>query len=344
MSRRGVEAKPRWQELPSALRSEAERALGSRVARAERVFGGYAPSATFRILLADGRRAFLKGVGPASNDFMRAALPQEERVYRELSDAIAPWAPAFLGSLKVAEWHALLLEDVGPADVPPWTVAKVQLAAREFAAFHAANEGRVLPEWVPEWRTLLAGDLRSWRSRFSDAPDGGQADAYEATATLALGREREAHAWLVANAPALDAAASRLGDVDPPYTLLYLDARADNVRCSGGRLRIFDWNWVASGPAEVDVAAFAEGMTAEAGPMPEVFVAEYRRHRRLDEVLLDASVSAIAGIFARSAWRPPPPDLPRVRSIQRRQLKVCLAWVARRLDLSAPDWIRAVAD
>lgn len=344
MSRRGIEAKPRWQEVPRAVRAEAERLLDARIVRAERVFGGYAPSATFRMRLADGRAAFFKGVSAASNEFMRRALPQEERVYRDLGEAISPWAPAYLGSVKVDAWHALLLEDVGPADVPPWTEAKVRLAAREFAAFHAANEGKAFPVWVPQWRDLLAGELRSWRSRFSEAPDGTKVDLFAGTASLASGSEEEARDWLVANAPRLDAAAGRLGDADPPYTLLYLDARADNVRCSRGRLRIFDWNWVAAGPAEVDVAAFAEGITADAGPPPELFVEEYRRHRALDDGPLDASVAALAGVFARSSWQPPPPELPRVRSIQRRQVKVCLAWAARRLALPDPSWLEAVAD
>src|SRR5207249_8363065 len=40
--------KPTWREVPREIRAEAERLLRSRVARAERVFGGYAPSAAFR--------------------------------------------------------------------------------------------------------------------------------------------------------------------------------------------------------------------------------------------------------------------------------------------------------
>ena len=58
------------------------RVLGSPVARAARVYGGYAPSATFRMVLADERRAFFKGVNASSNEYMRGALPKEERVYR----------------------------------------------------------------------------------------------------------------------------------------------------------------------------------------------------------------------------------------------------------------------
>ena len=58
------EAKPIWSVVPEAVRAETERILGARVARAARAFGGYGPSATFRLILDDGRRAFFKGVYP----------------------------------------------------------------------------------------------------------------------------------------------------------------------------------------------------------------------------------------------------------------------------------------
>jgi hypothetical protein len=38
------------------------------------------------------------------------------------------------------------------------------------------------------------------------------------------------------------------------------------------------------------------------------------------------------------------PGLPRIRSIQRRQLKATLAWAARRFLLPEPRWLRTVAD
>jgi hypothetical protein len=64
----------------------------------------------------------------------------------------------------------------------------------------------------------------------------------------------------------------------------------------------------------------------------------------LRESHMDASVAGIAGYFADKAWRPPIPGVPRVRSFQRAQLKVSLAWAARRLALPEPIWLAAVAD
>ena len=92
MSRTGVEPKPAWRSVPERVPRRAEDTLGARVDRGARVWGGYTPTPTFRLRLGDGRGALFKAVGPTSNAFSRAAHDREERVYRELSDVIAPWA------------------------------------------------------------------------------------------------------------------------------------------------------------------------------------------------------------------------------------------------------------
>ena len=79
MARAGAEEKLPWRSVPLAIRRDFEAVLGGRVARAARIWGGYALSVTLRLRLADGRRAFLKGVNATSNDHMHWALGQEER-------------------------------------------------------------------------------------------------------------------------------------------------------------------------------------------------------------------------------------------------------------------------
>ena len=125
---------------------------------------------------------------------------------------------------------------------------------------------------------------------------------------------------------------------------MHFDTRSDNVRLQGRLLRIFDWNFAAVGPHEFEVAAFAQAVTMEGGPSPERVVAEYQRVLPLRSVALDASIAAIAGYFADRAWRPAQLGLPRVRQVQRRQLKATLAWAARRFDLPEPRWLEAVKD
>ena len=59
---------------------------------------------------------------------------------------------------------------------------------------------------------------------------------------------------------------------------------------------------------------------------------------------LALAAGAIAGLFAQRAPEPPLPELPRLRSVQRRQLKASLAWFARMAGLAEPRWLRAVPD
>ena len=311
------------------------RLLGSPVTRAARVYGGYAPSATFRMVLADGRRAFFKGVSASSNEYMRGALPKEERVYRELGRFIRPWAPAFLGSFKRRDWNVLLLEDVGPQTMPPWSAVKARRSARSFARFHASTHGHRLPRWLSRTEHHAFAEL--WR-RLS------QSGELARTAGLARRRSDEAREWLDVALPELRENAGRLTKLRPPYSLLHFDTRSDNVRLRGEQLRMFDWNFASVGPHEIDAAAFAQATEAEGGPPVDRTMGWYAEVMPLRSSYVDAAVAGIAGYFADRAWRPPIPGVPRVRAFQRRQLKVSLAWAARLLDLPEPLWLAAVAD
>ena len=321
--------------MPREIKDEVARILGSPVVRAARVYGGYAPSATFRMVLADGRPLFFKGIYAASNEYMHEALPREERVYKNLGRYIQPWAPAFVGSFKKLDWHVLLLEDLGPQTMPPWSPAKARRSARSYATFHASTNGRTLPRWLsrtehhdfaPYWRTLSeSGDLAK-------------------TAALARRRADEAREWLDVAMPLLRENSERLTRLAGPHALIHFDTRSDNVRLQGEQLRIFDWNFASVGPHEIDAAAFAQATEAEGGPMAERTLGWYAEVMPVRDAHVDASIAGIAGYFADRAWRPPIPGVPRVRAFQRRQLKSCLRWSARRFELPEPRWLDAVAD
>ena len=287
------------------------------------------------MILADGRPAFFKGVNATSNDYMRGALPREERVYRELARYIHPWAPAFLGSFKRRDWHVLLLEDVGPQTMPPWSPAKARRSARSFAKFHASTHGRPLPRWLS--RTEHHEFAGFWRS-LSESGDIAK------TAALARRRADEAREWLDVALPLLRQNAERLVGLRPPHSLVHFDTRSDNTRLQADQLRMFDWNFACVGPHELDAAGFAQATEAEGGPSAERTMGWYAEVMPLRDSHVDASVAGIAGYFADRSWRPPIPGVPRVRAFQRRQLKVTLAWAAQRFALPEPRWLVAVAD
>ncbi len=341
MARSGPEAKPEWQRVPAAMRAETGALLGAPVVRAERAYGSYGPSATFRLRLANGRRAFFKGVYPVGEgSALRWSLDREERVYERLGPLIAPWAPRYYGAVRHAGWHALLLEDLGPSTAPPWTAQLAETAMRAYGTFHQSTCGRPLPRWLPRAKGW-ASFAESWE-RLAAMPDG-----VAALAALAGDRNGEAGEWLERHMPALNGAAHRLAQVQRPYALLHLDTRSDNVRVQPGAetpLRLFDWPFACVGPPELDFAAFAQSVSGEGGPAPEQLTRWYAAVQPVREAALRASVAAIAGFFARNAWLPEAPELPRLRAVQRMQLRATLPWAARLLELPEPEWIEAVPE
>lgn len=329
--RSGLEAKPPWRSVPRAVRQRTQEALGSAIVRGARVWGGYGPAPTFRMALADGRRAFFKGTNVNSNDFARRALVREERAYQDLPDLLGYWMPRPYGSFRQNDWHVLLLEDTGPRRMPPWTPTATRRVAHAYAAFHAATLGSEhLPAWLPRPGESLP--RVTWRRVAAESDDLGR------VAALA-GEQRElAHRWLRAALPLLSRLADNAANLPGPYALLHGDTRSDNLRFRDGRLFLFDWPSAEVGRPELDVVAFAQSITVEGGAAPEQFVAWYSECVTLDAGALDVALAWLAAFFADLAWRPDIPDLPRLRRFQRQQLAVVLPWLARRLRLPEPGW------
>lgn len=330
------EPKPAWSDVPEPVRREAERRLGSRVLRATRAYGGYAASATFHLLLANGRRAFFKaGYPPPPGSAAIFPIAREEKRYRALGPIAGRYMPKHYGSFRLQEWHVLLMEDLGPATMPPWSPRKARLAARSYARFHKMTLGADLPRWLPRRQHVNFG--ASWR-RLSKLGE------LHRTASLAGRRSDDALEWLDVSLPILIGHERDLAKARRPFALLHFDTRSDNVRLVGDRLVMFDWPFACVGPIEFDVAAFAQAVTAEGGPASERVLAWYEEVLPLRPREIDASLAGIAGYFAERAWLPPPRGLPRLRSIQRRQLKASFRWCATRFDLPEPRWLAAVPD
>jgi hypothetical protein len=331
------EAKPPWHLVPTEVKSAVAQLLGSPVVHARRTYGGYGPSATYVLRLADGRRSFFKGTYPLpEGSEVRWALDREEVVYRRLGHVIRPWAPGYLGSVRAHGWHGLLLELVGGRPVAPWTPSHARHALQSYAAFHSSTLGHPLPAWLS--RTQHRAFASSWRRVLDDGA------AIDRLAALAGDRCDEARQWLQAHGPALRRGARALTGIQQPDALLHFDTRSDNLRLEGTMLRILDWPFASVGPPEFDLAAFAQSIEAEGGPPPETAVGWYASVLPVRRDVLTASAVGLAGYFADQAPRAAVAGLPRLRMIQRRQLKASLGWAARLLDVPAPSWVAAVLD
>jgi hypothetical protein len=335
MPHTGIEEKTPWRNVPAAVKEETAHLLGSPVARATRAWGGYAPTPTYRLRLSDGRRAFIKGVNAESNDFMRAALDSELRIYSELPHVIEGHAPAFLGSFKYDDWSLLLLEDVGPKTAPPWTASLTRAVVGELAAFHESTVRHSLPEWMPTPGLVASSERRTRRCVFG-------LEDLAACAFLAGPKAGEAEQWIKVHGSILAQAPARLPNESFNRTLIHGDIRTDNLRLVDGRLVMFDWPQASNFPPEFDLAAFAQAVTAEGGPEPQVIVNWYGERGAINQDALDAAVASVAGYFANAAWRPAILELPRMRTFQREQLKVTLTWAAHRFRLPEPTWVSEI--
>lgn len=332
MSRTGVEAKPLWRSLPPEVRRRAAEALGAEIVRASRIWGGYSPSPTFRLTLANGQRAFFKGCGPGASEFLRHVIVTEERVYTELAPVISPWAPQLYGAFEEGGWRALLLEDVGPKTAPPWTPALTRQVLRQYAGFHQASLGAEFPAWLPRFADEDA--QISWQSIAE------QTDGLREVAALAGACADDALRWLERAEPLFTRLLASAPTISGPHALLHFDTRSDNLRLQDGRLRLFDWPAVEVGAVEIDVVAFAQTITVEDGPTPEQCLAWYGGPLRDDVV--DVALAWLIGFFALRAWQPEIPGLPRLRPFQRKQLATLLDWSARRFHLPEPAWTVAL--
>jgi fructosamine-3-kinase len=332
MPRTGPEAKLPWKSIPKTIRQQVEAALGSPIIRAARVWGGYGPTPTYRLLLADGRRAFFKGTYRASNVFSKHALLIEERVYHDLRSTLGSWMPQWYAALHHEDWHVLLLEDLGPKSVPPWTPEKTRKIAYALADFHLSTLDSQPPAWLRRPDEELAGE--SWARIVEES------EQFQRIAAFAGDEAHSALEWLQAISSKIDQLMT-LGQQtlkEKPYAILHGDIRSDNLRFTGERLYLFDWPSISVGRPEWDMVAFAQSVTVDKGPLPEQVMAWYGELFPVNNAAVECALAFWFTFFAARACLPEIPELPRLRRFQRQQLAVLANWAARLWSFPTPTW------
>jgi hypothetical protein len=340
---KGQEDKPTWKSAPQAVKTEVERALGEKVISGRRVWGGYGPSATFRLKLESGGLAFFKGVDRAGNAIMQSAIRREMQVYKELP-GIQPWAPRLLGTITLDDWNILLLEFIYDArGTSPWTARHVRSAIEGLAGLQDAFAGKSLPRWVDTAADFLfkprSSDPAGWWTLKRDAHNIAR------LAEKAGHARDDAAAWLKRFVPRLMELESSISAPRGVSTLLHMDVRSDNLLFRGdGSPVLVDWPYVSSGPGVIDTVGFMIAVAAEGGPELDQMLSWYADASgspiSSDDLL--GAVAAFGGYFASRSGMPDIPGLPRVRPFQRAQLVVSLRWLAHLLDTPVPAWLSEV--
>ncbi|MBK8904702.1 MAG: phosphotransferase [Anaerolineaceae bacterium] len=277
-----------------------QRLTGKAINNVERVGGGYSPALRLKLSLADGTSSFAKiGITPGT----ASALRQEQTVYQMLA---RPFMPRLLGWEDHPGNPILLLEDLSQAFWPP--------------PWHQKRIERVLDVTEQVWASSLPGvPLMAEMPRIWD---GWQQVAEDPVPFLSLGLASEK--WLKQGLDTL--LAIKVREVVDGRSLLHFDLRSDNICFVQDRTLIVDWNLVCLGNPQVDLGFWLPSLQAEGGPPPE-------------KLLPNAGEIAglVSGFFAARAGLPTIPEAPRVRHIQRVQLKTALPWAVRALNLPPLD-------
>jgi hypothetical protein len=263
------------------------------------VTGGYTPVERCRVVMRDGRRAFLKRAIDADT---AGWIRTEARVYDTLEGAaFLPTRLDYVAGPAPTLW----LEDLGAAHWPgAWRPGDVAAVQRALAALHAIP----IPDWVAPM------DLGSWPAWSTVAVEPGP--------LLALGLVTAR--WLEDALPHLLAAERSVPS--GPSVLSHMDVRSDNLCIRSGEALLVDWNWICAAPAGLDAAFWAPSLAAEGGGRPE-------------DVAPPGPTwpARVSGFFAAQAGLPDLPLAPRVRHIQQVQLRTALPWAVRVLGLPALD-------
>jgi aminoglycoside phosphotransferase len=298
--------------VPASLRAEVERLLGGRVRRAVTQPGGFSPGVAARLVLSDGRRAFVKAVGDINPD-----SPDIHRAEARIAAALPASAPAarLLSSLDADGWVILIFEDIdGRLPVQPWQAAELSrvLDAMADLALTLTPAPIEAPPAAARFRHLGCG----WQQLAAAASDGDLTGL---------------DPWARAALHDLAALETGWAAAAKGTTLAHGDVRADNILLAPDRVFFVDWPWACVAQPWFDLAAMLPSVALNGGPPPESVLPAHPVARDADPGGITAVVAALAGMWIYLGRQPDPPGLPTVRAFQRAQGEVALAWLKARI-------------
>jgi len=292
-----------WADLPEDVRRDIEQRLGSRVVRADSQGSGFTPCFASRLLMADGRRAFVKAADEATQPLFTASFREEVRKVTALPAGIP--TPALRWSYDTDGWVVLCFDDVdGRPPERPWReeelTATLGVVTSMSGLLTPPPEDLELPSWQDEM-----ADFTAYWDRTASTPVGSHT-----TESAEL-----AHRGLAVGA----------GD-----TLVHCDLRDDNVIIgTDGRVWICDWNWPVRGAAWIDlltllISARGDGYDADA------VLASNPLSAGVDAERIDAVLALLLGYCLGASSEPVPASSPWLRAHQRWYAEVLIDWLTQR--------------
>ncbi len=277
--------------------------------------GGFSPGSADRVVLADGRRAFVKAVGAEVNPDSPAIHRRELAVTAALPDS--SFAPHLLGGYDDGAWVALAFDDIdGRAPQMPWTIEDLTRCLAALGEIAARLSPSPLPD-LPRLVDAVADDFTRWDTLADDLPADLDPWAADRIPELAdLGR---------LSLEAMDGVA-----------LVHGDVRADNLLLTDDRVVVVDWPWASLGAPWVDSLTIVLNAAVFGEHDPQALLTRTPVLAATDPDAVTATVAGLAGYFSWQGRQPARPEMPTIRRFQLAQADACLRWLRVRLD--ATPW------
>lgn len=298
--------RPRWNDLPPLVREQVRRLVGARVARAENCPGGFSPGFASRLMLADGRRVFVKAIDLVAWPLQAGPYRTEARVAAALPASVA--APGYLGMFDDERWVGLAFEHIdGVEPGQPWSETELQ---RVLAAL-ATVAGAPPPAGLTRDHPRLGG----WAELAADTSCLARLPAYAPWAVEHLDR-------LIALER--DGLAAAQGD-----SLVHFDLFPHNILLTPDRVVFVDWPHARLGDPLVDLLTVLASAAAD-GFDPEPLLRDHPAATRPTTV--DGVLAAFAGFCFAGGLSPAPPALRPIVEFKLRIGRAAAAWLRRRND------------
>jgi aminoglycoside phosphotransferase (APT) family kinase protein len=302
-----------WSAAPAWLRRTIEADLGSPVVEAATQPGGFSPGVASRLLLADGRRAFVKTAGTEPNP----DSPKLHRAEARIAAALPLEAPTprLLASYDMDGWVALVFEDVeGVMPAQPWRTGELERVLDALADLASALAPS--PVEAPTVAARFGESFQGWRSARAARDRGEELNWLDQ--------------WARRNLDRLAGLESNWERAAAGGTLLHADLRADNLLLTPDRVVVVDWPCACIGAPWVDLLSMLPSVRMQGGPQPDPLLTSHPVAGGADPGAITSVLAALAGFFFWSAHLPPPPGLPTVRAFQAAQGTAALDWLRER--------------
>lgn len=334
------EARPEWDTLPNAVLRDIQKITGP-VVHAEIAWGGFSPSACYRITAENGQKFFIKGSHPGQTAHGAAALRQEIQAYQTLG-FLKEHAPQFHGAVSFGDedsWRLGIWTQIEGQTALPWTLEKVDQVLDLLAALHLNVKREDVPNLVHGKESNHVSDFflgkRKWK-RFERYDDSNRQDRF----CQIFQNPQQAENWLSTYLKDLVGYQSEVTQIIGREGVIHFDLRSDNILFEDATQKavIIDWTDTCWGFVIFDLVLFSICVSGESDIAPQEIFQKYKEKTGEEFKAEDvrAVVTAICGYFADNVWRDVPAELPRLRWIQKLCLYAGLTWLANISEIPHP--------